>query len=311
VLPGAGIITGKKYTSEVSTMSHHGINSYSKNETVSKNLITNLINQTSITSGDLVYDIGAGAGNITAALLEKGARVIGIEKDKKLYLKCRQRFLNREAVAIHHADFLQWEFSPGHKYKVFANIPFIQTADIVKKLLFSSIPPEDCYLIVQKEAAVKYAGIPKETLVSLLLKPKFWVDIVYYFKRSDFFPVPNVDVVLLQFEKRRCQLVPELYYGIYRDFIVFCREITSGSVKKALKHLFTFPQVKQIASLLDINLGAKPAELNFMQYLCIFQFLLGDNLKNIALIRGVEARLDRQRVKMKKIHRTYKKRITR
>jgi 23S rRNA (adenine-N6)-dimethyltransferase len=284
---------------------HFGL--YSQNQTVNKNLIKSLIDQTGISRGDLVYDIGAGCGNITEALLTKGARVISIEKDSKLYRKCQQRFLNSEAVSLHHADFLHWEFSPGHKYKVFANIPFIRTAAIVKKLLFNDNPPEDCYLIMQKEAALKYTGVPQETLASLLIKPIFWVDIVYHFKRKDFSPVPAVDIVLTQFEKRKFRLIPESYNGIYRDFVVFCRELSSGNINKVLKDLFTDFQIKRISALLDIDVRRRPADLNFMQYLCIFQFLIADNLASTAPIQGAEAMLRQRRAQMKVIHRKHRR----
>jgi 23S rRNA (adenine-N6)-dimethyltransferase len=280
---------------------------YSQNELINRKVLRNLISQSSISKGDLVYDIGAGSGNITGALLEKGARVTAIEKDEALYRKCRQRFLDRESVSVHHADFLQWEFSPGHRYKVFANIPFIRTADIVNKLIFGEAPPEDCYLIMQKEAAEKYAGIPRETLASLLVKPLFWVDIVYHFEGSDFHPVPAVDIVLIQFEKRKCRLVNERDYDLYRDFIVFCRE--GGAItKRTLRDLFGYPRLKQITERLEIDYRAGPVELDFMQYLCLFQYFLDNDPENMELVRGAEARLRRRRVGITKIHRTYKKR---
>jgi 23S rRNA (adenine-N6)-dimethyltransferase len=280
-------------------MSHY----YSQNETINKKLLKNLIDKTSISKGDLVYDIGAGAGNITEALLAKGAHVISIEKDGYLFNKLQHRFFNREAVSLHHTDFLNWEFS-GHRYKVFANIPFIQTADIIRKLLYCGNPPDDCYLIIQKEAALKYAGVPKETLASLLIKPRFWVGIVYYFDRKDFNPAPAVDIVLVQFERRKCQLVPGLLYMTYRDFIVFLREESAGNIKSALKHLFTYPQINHISTLLNIYLQQKTVELNFLQYLGIFQFLLTENPVNLSLVRGAEKRLVEQRAHLKKIHRT-------
>ncbi len=281
-------------------------NHYSQNELINKETIRDLVEQSSIKKGDLVYDIGAGCGNITEALLAKGTRVVAIEKDVRLYLKCRQRFLDRETAAIHHTDFLQWEFSPGHRYKVFSNIPFIQTSDIIKKLVFNENPPEDCYLIVQKEAAEKYTGIPKETLVSLLIKPRFWVDIVYHFKRKDFYPVPSVDIVLMQLEKRMCRLVPDDYYGMYRDFIVFCREGSNSSIKEALLNIFPQEQLKQIAARLDIDLRERPLELDFRQYLALFQYYLSGKFRNIAFL-GAEARLAQQKSNIKKIHQTKRK----
>ncbi len=286
-------------------MSHHSrsFNLYSQNITANRELLKDLVNQTSIAKNDLVYDIGAGTGNITGALLEKGARVISIEKDGYLFRKLEQRFLNRDAVSLRHADFLNWEFT-GHRYKVFANIPFIQTADIVKKLLNSRYPPQDCYLVMQKEAALKYAGMPKETLASLLIKPVFWVDIIRYFSRKDFSPPPAVDIVLIQFEKRQCQLVAQSAYETYRDFIVYCREEAHATVKQALQDIFSNRQIKAVTGLAGIDIHARPAALNFMQYLCLFQFLLKENPRNPAFFKGAEARLAEKQANLMKIHRT-------
>jgi 23S rRNA (adenine-N6)-dimethyltransferase len=266
-------------------------------------LIKSLIDLSSISEGDLVYDIGAGIGNITRALLDKGARVISIEKDAYLFRKLQQRFMNREAVSLHHADFLKWEFS-GHRYKVFANIPFIQTADIVKKLIFNLYPPEDCYLIMQKEAALKYAGMPKETLASLLLKPVFWVDIVGYFSRKDFYPPPAVDIVLIQFEKRKCRLVPETLYDTYRDFIVYCRESPYRTVKQLLKSFFPYPGLKEITALAGFSLEDRPIDLFFLQYMCLFQFLVRNNTGKMGIFLGAEKRLAKKQAGLQKIHRT-------
>jgi len=281
---------------------------HSQNEVVNKKLIQRLVNQSSITTCDLVYDIGVGSGIISRALLKKGARVIAIEKDQQLYRECKQAFINQDRFELYLDDFLIWKFPPEQKYKVFSNIPFFHTADIVNKLLFSNNPPEDCYLIIQKEAAEKYAGIPGDTLVSLLIKPLFWVDIIYLFNRKDFYPMPSVDIALLQVEKRMCQPVSDQYYGLYKDLIIFCREGADQTIKKSLKRLFTYSQLKQLSRLLGIDYRSSPTDLSFMQYLGIFQFYLHHNLRNIALIRGAGRKLRKQQGDLMKIHKTKKRR---
>jgi 23S rRNA (adenine-N6)-dimethyltransferase len=295
----------------VSTMGYHENNfrtEYSRNEIVNKKLITRLVDQSSIGKGDLVYDIGAGSGAISEALLKKGARVIAVEKDKEIYRKCKQRLIGQDRFELYLDDFLIMDFPPESTYKVFSNIPFIRTADIVNRLLFNANPPSDCYLVLQREAANRYAGLPRETLASLLLKPVFWVDIVYHFNRKDFFPVPSVDIVLLQVEKRRSRLVPEQHYGLYRDFIVFCREEADRTVKKSLKRLFTYSQLKQLSRLLNIDYRSSPTELNFVQYLAIFQFYLNLYLKNPALsVRGAEEEYLKHQEGRVKTHRTGEK----
>ena len=47
---------------------------------------------------------------------------------------------------------------------------------------------------------------PSESLRSLLLKPKFDVNIIYYFNQHDFHPKPGVDVVLFHIKKNRSQI---------------------------------------------------------------------------------------------------------
>jgi 23S rRNA (adenine-N6)-dimethyltransferase len=247
---------------------------YSQNTLINKTVVRRLVEQSGIKAGDTVYDIGTGTGAISRALLEKGARAIGIEKDRKLYEKCRQRLINEDRFELYLDDFLLMDFSPPGKYKVFSNIPFIHTADIINKLLHRRNPPEDCYLVLQKEAAERYTGIPGETLQSLLLKPVFWTDIVYHFNRTDFFPVPSVDIVLAQFQKRQCRLVPEEYYPLYREFITYCREDWNTTVKRALLRVFTWTQFRQLSRVLNIDFRVSPVELTFTQYLALFQFYL-------------------------------------
>lgn len=45
-------------------------------------------------------------------------------------------------------------------------------------------------------------GYPDATLVSVLLAPWFDASIIHEFRRSDFTPVPSVDVVMLRLRKR-------------------------------------------------------------------------------------------------------------
>ncbi len=281
---------------------------YSQNKTVNKETIKRLVNQSGIREGDLVYDIGAGSGTISRALLDKGARVVAVENDPELYRDCGRKFVNQDRFELYLIDFLIWEdFPPSGSYKIFSNIPFIRTADIVNRLLFNSNPPQDCYLIVQKEAAEKYTGIPGNSLVSLFIQPLFWADIIYYFDRKDFFPVSSVDIVLLQFEKRNSPLVGTGHYPLYRDFIVFCREGEDRTIKKSLKRLFTYPQLKQLSGLLDIDYNSRSTDLSVRQYLGIFQFYLRHGLRYTGhLVQGAEAKMTERQAERVKTHRTIK-----
>lgn len=245
---------------------------FSQNELVSKRIIEKLVDQSSITRDDLVYDIGSGPGVISEVVLNKGARVTAFEKDVQYFSRYRDRLIDNDRFELYIIDFLEWEFPPGQEYKVFSNIPFFNTSEIVNKLLLGENVPQDCYLIVQKEAVEKYTGTFGDTSVSPLLKPRFWIEIIHHFHRKDFQPVPSVDVVLLQAEKRMSQLIPDRFFSLYKDFIVFCREGKSHTVKQSLGRLLTYPQPKQLSRILSMDIKVDPTHLNFMQYLGMFQF---------------------------------------
>ena len=91
---------------------------------------------------------------------------------------------------------------PRRPYKVFANIPFNATAAIVNRLTQACHPPEDSYLVVRAEAAERFTGQPRGTLISTLLKPWFEPTLVHRFDRTDFDPPPRVDAVMLRLQKR-------------------------------------------------------------------------------------------------------------
>ncbi|UCD10149.1 MAG: class I SAM-dependent methyltransferase [Dehalococcoidales bacterium] len=255
-------------------MSHRDKGVYSQNQIVNRPILKQLVDQTGIRAGDTVYDIGCGMGVISRVLLDKGARVIGVEKDAELYQKCRAKFITEDRFELYLDDFLIPEslsFPPRGRYKVFSNIPFIHTSGIIEKLLHCDNPPEDCYLVLEKRAAERYTGIGGETLQSLLLKPLFWADIVWHFNARDFFPVPGVDIVLVQFEKRQCWLISAKDYHAYREFITFFRDRTDKTVKKVLAEFFTWNQLKRLSKLVNIDYRGSLAKLSFTQYLAIFQ----------------------------------------
>lgn len=126
-------------------------------------LADRLIDLSGIGPDDVVYEIGAGTGNLTDRLSARVRRVVAIERDEVLCASLRSRFEGRTNVAIRCADFLEHPL-PRAPYKVFANPPFDITTAIITKLTSAPTPPMETHLAVQKEAADRYLGKPSQTL---------------------------------------------------------------------------------------------------------------------------------------------------
>jgi 23S rRNA (adenine-N6)-dimethyltransferase len=278
---------------------------YSQNRLRSKKLVDMLLDKSSIAKGDLVYDIGAGCGIISEELAKRQARVIAIEQDNRLYNKLKQKLVANPLVILRHGDFLAEPLPRRENYKVFANIPFMLTAEIVRRLLFSQNPPDDCYLIMQREAARKFAGLPKETLFSLLLKPWFEFKIRHHFRRADFFPTPAVDTVLLQVEHREQALVTAENAHMYRDLLAYSFNQGKATMKSALKRIFTRNQFTRLSKDLGFRTESGPTTLTFPQWLGIYDYFVRevDDERKVPVTRA-EKRLRWQQTNLKKIHRT-------
>lgn len=272
-------------------------------------LVAKLIERCQIGREDVVYEIGPGRGIITAQLALHCKRVVAIEKDPALAIVLCQRFTQQPHVEIYTADFLAYPL-PRKPYRVFSNIPFNLTAAIVARLTETANPPLDAWLWMQKEAAEMYLGMPRESLRSLLLKPWFELAIVHRFQRTDFFPVPQVDVVLLQLSKRSPPLVSTPDRQSFRDFVVSGFTSHHPALGGFLKEAFSWRQVKHIARALEIDLKSKPASLSIEHWLGLFEYFkaIGNEQARRAMA-GSERCLRRDQARLKKVHRTRKTRI--
>lgn len=221
---------------------------------------------------DLVVEAGAGDGLLTEALVDAGFRVIAVEKDARLFGLLRQRLASHPNVVCHHADFLTFPL-PAGPYQVMSNVPYVITAALVRKLLQAARPPDTAMLIVQREAAEKFAGMPRETLFSLLHKPWFEISISGTVARRNFVPPPRVHSVLLRMHKRDAPLIAEVSRPAYRSFIATTFGQGVPEASRALRRFLTARQVRRLGQELGFSRNCRASQLTFNQWLRIFRFV--------------------------------------
>jgi 23S rRNA (adenine-N6)-dimethyltransferase len=232
-------------------------------------LARRIVEAGTIGPADLVYEIGAGTGILTAELARQAREVVAIEKDPGLCRRLRERFRSTTNVRIVECDFLRFRV-PVRDYKIFGNIPYNITADIVRKILYVPPVPSEAYLIMQREPARKFAGIPHETLFSVSAKPYFEFRIVRTLQRTDFEPVPSVDSVLLHIRRRRIPLIQKEHAGPYREFVRHGFTGWKKDLRTAYKHVFTYTQWKRLSKDLHFPIDATPTQLTFEQWLGLY-----------------------------------------
>ncbi|MDD3023588.1 MAG: 23S ribosomal RNA methyltransferase Erm [Syntrophomonadaceae bacterium] len=249
----------------------------SQNYLTSNKTIKRLLHKTSIAASDHVIEIGPGKGHITGQLLQNCHEVTAVELDEKLYGNLLEKFRGVENLNLYHQDFMHWQLPANESYKVFANIPFCHTTDILRKLTESKNQPAEAWLTMEKGAAKRFMGKPHETMRSLMIKPVFDLKIIYYFKREDFHPKPGVDVVLLHLKKKA---QPDVHPAQWRDYEHFVSKALRN-LGAELRGIFTKKQLSrtfQEAGITDFSSG----EMLYVQWLCLFRCYLKHVLhKNI------------------------------
>jgi 23S rRNA (adenine-N6)-dimethyltransferase len=281
----------------VSTLRH------SQNFLLSPRLVDRLLDRAGIAADDLVIEIGPGRGVITARLAARCRQVLAVEKDPDLVEKLRGRFADTANVALFAADFLEFPL-PRSPYKVFANIPFDVTAAIVGKLTSGVSPPVDSFLAVQREAAARFLGAPRETLAAVRLKPGFAPSVVHAFRPTDFSPVPGVEVVLLRLQRRDVPLVAAEDAARFADLVTFAFTAWQPTVRQALALALPRREVSAIERAADIALDRPPSALPFAAWLDLFGAFRMVMRERGSAIDGARERLERQQAGLRKVHRT-------
>ncbi|MCF7844087.1 16S rRNA (adenine(1518)-N(6)/adenine(1519)-N(6))-dimethyltransferase RsmA [Candidatus Gracilibacteria bacterium] len=164
-----------------------------------------IVNAGNLSSSDTVLEIGPGRGFLTVGLLETGARVVALEKDRELLPILTEQFSKYPNFTLIKGDALEFEFKSyqplATSYKLIANIPYYITGAILSKYLSSEHQPSQMVVLVQQEVAERVvARDNKESILSLAVKVYGEPKIVYRVKRGSFNPIPNVDSAVLSID---------------------------------------------------------------------------------------------------------------
>jgi len=167
-----------------------------------------------VAAGELVVDIGAGSGMLTRALLGAGARVVAIEPDRRLGARLREL-----PVTLVARDVLTAEW-PKEPFRVVANLPFLHTADICRRLLSDpAIPLVSADLVVEWDFAAKRARLWPSTAQTVVWSAWYELAVVRRIERSAFSPPPSVAAGVLRARRRSEPLVPPREAGRYERFV--------------------------------------------------------------------------------------------
>ncbi len=240
---------------------------------VSQNFLTGsgdirrLLDISHISPQDLVVEIGPGKGHITRQLLPRCKKLVAVELDPRLCRRLEERFGGESGFCLYSGDFLKMPLPKG-PYKVFANIPFSSTTAMIRRLTWAKNPPLAAWLVVELGAAKRFAGLPKENLTSLSLRPFFQARVAARISRERFHPMPRCDAGLLELQLRAAPDVPLAQQKQYRAFLNQCW-------KQGMSSLLTKRQIAAALRLAGLPQPGEDENMKYVQWLCLFRYWQG------------------------------------
>ena len=171
------------------------------------NTVRKIVTTAGVESGETVVEIGPGLGSLTLGLLAAGARVIAVEIDGRLASQLPETvaLLAPEAeLTVVHEDAMRIVELPGDPVRLVANLPYNVSVPVLLHFLEHFPRLRSGVVMVQAEVGHRLAASPGSKVYGSPSVKAAWYGAwrtAGNVGRQVFWPVPNVDSVLVAFER--------------------------------------------------------------------------------------------------------------
>jgi 16S rRNA (adenine1518-N6/adenine1519-N6)-dimethyltransferase len=259
----------------LSQLGHQPKRFLGQNFLVDGNIVRKSLELARITPGDAVVEIGPGLGTLTSALLEAGAEVWAVEKDRQLHAHLHETLVQSqprlhllEGDAVEHplagySDTTQ--LRPGSRpFKIVANLPYAIATPWLDAVLSGPLPAA-LVLMLQQEAAQRYTARPGTksfSAISIFLQAAFDIAPGHKVGAGCFYPRPDVESYLLNLVRRP---VPFIFAPEAKALIRACFQQRRKQIASLLRGKLSAPQTAAwLDRLVAAGLGpqARPEQIS-------------------------------------------------
>ena len=241
-----------------------------------QNLARWIVDQAQVTPADYVIEIGPGLGALTKFLLEKGARVLAIEKDARLAKFLRSRFEDErlEIIGTDALKFDQRVLFARPSVKLIANLPYNISSPLLLKFLEYPSPISLGVLTLQKEMAKRLSASPcthDYGALTLVVQLHHRVKYLRAVPGNVFVPRPDVDSAVVRVEPRDPVELPEHDDDLLLKLIRLGFSQRRKQLRKLLREYA--PDWNALVKSLNINTNSRAEELSLLQWIALANFI--------------------------------------
>jgi 16S rRNA (adenine1518-N6/adenine1519-N6)-dimethyltransferase len=220
-MTGSADKTGAPLATARQLLSRYGLSpkkSLGQNFLVDARVQERIVAAAELLTEDVVVEIGAGLGALTARLLPRAARLLAIERDSRLVDVLRNELGAAPNLRIVEGDALDFDLAAGARelgrpLVVVGNLPYVVTSPVI----FAVIEAADggrvvdrAIFMVQKEFAQRMISPPGSRVygrLSVMVQHRAEAEILFHVGPGAFLPPPAVTSTVVRLRPRRKPLL--------------------------------------------------------------------------------------------------------
>jgi 23S rRNA (adenine-N6)-dimethyltransferase len=227
-----------------------------------------MVAATEINPDRLLYEVGAGRGHLTTAVLDRGARLVAFEVDPAMAAALPRH----PRLSVRTEDFLAVT-PPREEFAVVGNIPYALTSAVVDWCLRAGTM-SSATLLTQLEYARKRTGdYGRWTRLTVASWPQVSWHLAGRVPRTAFRPVPRVDGGILRLTRRPVPLVRPDLLPAYRRLVDLGFTGLGGSLHASLSRRYGARRVSGAFRAARIPVDRAVGHVWPEQWLTLFRIL--------------------------------------
>lgn len=179
-----------------------------QNFVIDPNTVRRIVRIAGVSEGERVVEVGPGLGSLTLGILEAGASVVAVEIDARLAAqlpKTVELMQPGAALTVVTQDAMKIIELPGTPTTLVANLPYNISVPVLLHFLEHFPAMTSGLVMVQAEVGQRLAAAPGSKVYGSPSVKAAWYGtwaVAGQVSRQVFWPVPNVDSILVSFRLR-------------------------------------------------------------------------------------------------------------
>ncbi len=242
--------------------------SLGQNFLIDKSVLEDIVSAIGPKKGDTIVEIGPGHGELTEPLIESGASVTVIEKDRALIPSLEAKFKKIKIIEGDALDIIRnskLEIRNSDKWKLVGNIPYYITGQLFRIIGELKNKPKEMVFMIQKEVAERI-GAKKGEMNLLAASIQIWAkpEIVRFVDRKSFSPAPKVDSAVIKLTPvKNYKLKVKSYYSLLHIVFKQPRKTLFNNLREGIKlgHLKKTLNIEEILQKNKLKTTLRPQDL--------------------------------------------------